>query len=81
MQNWDAALEDLNKLKDVIDSSVSRDSLDSLRYFVFAVECIGHGALVCKLPTVLPLLFCVIPVSMSFSAGVGVRKVKAISNV
>lgn len=23
MQNWDAALEDLNKLKDVIDSSVS----------------------------------------------------------
>jgi len=22
MQNWDAALEDLNKLKDVIDSSV-----------------------------------------------------------
>lgn len=24
MQNWDAALEDLNKLKDVIDSPVSK---------------------------------------------------------
>lgn len=31
MQNWDAALDDLNKLKDVIDSSAFSSDLQSLQ--------------------------------------------------
>ena len=39
MQNWDAALEDLNKLKDVIDSSVSLyEPVVSGFYFILSLS-------------------------------------------